>query len=225
MANTKDKELKLRFSNPKLLQNTFVHRSYLNENPTFDLPSNERLEFLGDAVLEVVTSHYLFDNYPDLTEGELTALRAALVKTDSLAAEAKRLNLGGRLLLSKGEEEGGGRENPYLLANTFEALVGAIYLDQGLESARTFLKKELLPKSQKILKSDLKDAKTRFQEMAQEKQSVTPTYKTLAAWGPDHDKKFRVGVFLKKRLIAEGEGKSKQAAQEAAAKKALKLIN
>lgn len=219
-----ERTFKLRFKNPKLLENAFVHRSYLNENPNFDLPSNERIEFLGDATLELVVSHDLFANYPKLSEGELTALRAALVKTESLATEAKRLRLGNYLLLSKGEEAGGGRDNPYLLANTFEALVGAIYLDQGIKAARGFTEKELLYKTEGILKTGLKDAKSLFQEIAQEKYSVTPAYKTLAEWGPDHDKHFRLGVFLGNQKIAEGEGQSKQAAEEEAAKEALRSL-
>lgn len=224
MFSNESGKLDLRFKNPKILQNAFVHRSYLNENPKFALPSNERLEFLGDAVLELIVSHHLYKNYPNHTEGELTALRAALVKTESLADEARRLKLGNRLLLSKGEEEGGGRNNPYLLANTFEALVGAIFLDQDIEAARNFVKKELLYKTEDILKLGLKDAKTLFQEIAQEKYSITPSYRTLAEWGPDHDKHFRVAIFLAKRKVAEGEGKSKQAAEEEAAKSALEAV-
>lgn len=227
MENVKrvEKSLKLKFKNPKLLKNALVHRSYLNEHPNFEFPSNERLEYLGDAVLELLVSHYLFKNYPKLSEGELTALRSALVKTESLATEAARLKLGDYLLLSRGEEAGGGRENPYLLANTFEALTGAIFLDQGIEAARRFIKKALLYKADEILKTGLKDAKSLFQEIAQERYSITPGYKTLAEWGPDHDKHFLVGVFLAKRKVAEGEGRSKQAAEAAAAEKALEGIS
>lgn len=220
-----EETLRISFKDKNLLQNAFVHRSYLNENPDFALSSNERLEFLGDAVLELVVSQHLFANYPKLSEGALTALRAALVKAESLAGEAKRLGLGNSLFLSKGEETGGGRSNPYLLANTFEALVGAIYLDQGIKAASDFAKKKLLYKTEDILKSGLKDAKSHFQEIAQEKYSITPAYKALAEWGPDHDKHFRVGVFLDKQKLAEGEGRSKQIAEDAAAKKALEVIN
>lgn len=219
-----EKTLGIKFRGKNLLQNAFVHRSYLNENPNFELPSNERLEFLGDAALELLVSRHLYQNYPKLAEGELTALRAALVKTESLATEAKRLGLGDQLLLSKGEEAGGGRNNPYLLANTFEALVGALYLDQGAKATDNFVKRELLYKTKGVLESGLKDAKSLFQEIAQEKYSVTPVYKTLAEWGPDHDKHFRIGVFLDKRKIAKGEGRSKQAAEENAAQKALEAI-
>ncbi len=224
MENLKriEKALKLKFKSQKLLQNAFVHRSYLNENPDLELPSNERLEYLGDAALELVTSRYLFENYPKLGEGEMTALRAALVRTESLAEEARRLGFGDTLLLSKGEEQGGGRDNPYLLANTFEALVGVIYLDRGLGETATFIKRELLYKTDDLIRAGLKDAKSLFQEKAQEKRSITPVYKTLAEWGPDHDKHFRVGVFLGKKKIAEGEGRNKQTAEEAAAQNALK---
>lgn len=218
-----EKTTGIQLKDKKLLENAFVHRSYLNENPDFDLPSNERLEFLGDAVLELIVSYHLYKNYPKLTEGELTALRAALVKTESLASEAKRLEMGEHLLLSKGEEAGGGRDNPYLLANTFEALIGAFYLDQGAKAVSNFVRKELLYKTGEILKSGLKDAKSLFQEIAQEKYSITPVYKTLAEWGPDHDKHFRVGVFLKKQKMAEGEGRTKQAAEEDAANEALRI--
>jgi len=216
-----EKQIGITFKDSNLLRNAFVHRSYLNENPTFNLPSNERLEFLGDAVLELTVSHHLFKNYLAFTEGELTALRAALVKTESLAAESGRLKLGDYLLLSNGEEAGGGRGNPYLLANTFEALVGAIFLDQGLQAAKNFLKKELLYKAKELYRTGLKDAKSCFQEIAQEKYSITPAYRTLSEWGPDHNKHFRVGVFLGKQKMAEGEGRSKQIAEEEAAKKAL----
>jgi ribonuclease-3 len=219
-----EKQIGISFKDKKLLQNAFVHRSYLNENPNFGLPSNERLEFLGDAVLELIVSHRLFQKFPNLSEGKLTALRAALVKTVSLADEAKKLNLGDFLLLSKGEEEGEGRSNPYLLANTFEALVGALYLDQGLEATSGFTKERLLYKAKEALQSGLKDAKSLFQEKAQERHSVTPSYKTFSEWGPDHNKKFRVAVFLGKKKIAEGEGKSKQIAEEDAANEALRLM-
>lgn len=215
------KQLGVTFKDKQLLKNALVHRSYLNEHPEFELPSNERLEFLGDAVLELIVSHHLYQHYPNLTEGELTAFRSALVRTESLAAEAERLKLGDYLFLSKGEEAGGGRNNSYLLADTFEAIVGAVYLDQEIKIARDFVEKELLYKTEDILRSGLKDPKSLFQEIAQEKYSITPNYRTLAEWGPDHDKHFCVGVFLDKRKVAEGKGKSKQTAEEAAAKEAL----
>jgi len=217
---------KLKFSaagwkNPDLLQNAFVHRSYLNENPEFPFPSNERLEFLGDAVLELVVSNFLYHNFPALPEGEMTALRSALVKTESLAQEARRMELGAQLLLSKGEEESGGRENPYLLANTFEALVGALYLDQGLEKVEEFIQQNLLYRTQSALHAGLKDAKSRFQEFSQAHFGITPTYRVSREWGPPHERRFLCAVYLKRKKVAEGEGKSKQEAEEAAAKSAL----
>lgn len=214
----------MKFRNPDLLEHAFVHRSYLNENPEFPFPSNERLEFLGDAVLELIVSTFLYHQFPALAEGELTALRAALVKTESLAAEAKRLGLGDNLLLSKGEEEGGGRHNPYLLANTFEALVGALYLDQGLEKTEEFINKELLYKTIETLHAGLKDAKSRLQEVAQSKFGITPTYKILKEWGLAHNRRFISGVFLGKKKMGEGEGKSKQESEEAAAKNAMQEL-
>ncbi len=214
--------LKRGFKNPDLLENAFVHRSYLNENPEFPFPSNERLEFLGDAVLEQIVSDFLYHHFPALPEGELTALRAALVRTESLAEEARRLNLGKELLLSKGEEASGGRDNPYLLANTFEALIGATYLDQGIEKTKDFVQKELLYKTEKSLKAGTKDPKSKFQELTQAKFGTTPTYKVLKEEGQPHKRHFLCGVYLKRRKIGEGEGKNKKEAEEAAAKAALK---
>lgn len=226
--------LKLKFSakggpasgwkNPDLLQHAFVHRSYLNENPEFPFPSNERLEFLGDAVLELIVSDFLYHRFHAFPEGELTALRSSLVKTESLATEASRLDLGKELLLSKGEEESGGRDNPYLLANTFEALVGALYLDQGLEETSKFVTKELLYKVEEALQAGLKDAKSRLQELAQARLSVTPTYRILKESGPAHAKQFLSASYLGKKKVGEGEGKSKQEAEEAAAKAALENL-
>ncbi len=220
-----EKRLKLRFNNPDLLENAFVHRSYLNENPDFPLSSNERLEFLGDAVLEQVVSHFLFHRFPSLPEGELTALRAVLVRTESLAEEACRLGLGEELFLSKGEEDGGGRENPYLLANTFEALVGALFLDQGAEAAEEFVRRELLYKAEEALRAGTKDPKSRLQEITQARFGVTPSYRVLKEWGPAHDHHFRLAANLKGKKISEGEGKSKKGAEEAAAREALKSLD
>lgn len=207
--------------NPDLYQNAFVHRSYLNENPEFPFPSNERLEFLGDAVLELIVSNFLYHNFPALPEGEMTALRSALVKTESLAKESGRLELGNQLLLSKGEEEGGGRENPYLLANTFEALIGALYLDQGLGKAEEFIQKNLLYRTKSTFQAGIKDAKSRFQELAQANFGITPTYRVVREWGLPHERRFASAVYLQRKKIAEGEGRSKQEAEEEAAKKAL----
>lgn len=217
--------LKVKFKNQKLLENAFVHRSYLNEHPGFSLPSNERLEFLGDAILEFSISKYLYQKYTHAPEGQLTAIRSAIVKTDSLASEARKLNLGDYLLLSKGEEEGGGRKNPYLLANTFEALIGAIFLDQGMDKTEKFLKENLFYKIAEVVKGgEIKDPKSLFQELTQEKFSVTPTYRVLSEEGPAHAKIFRVGVFLRKEKIAEGKGRSKQEGSEEAAREALEVI-
>jgi len=215
-------EFDIKFKNPDLLENALVHRSYLNENPDFPFPSNERLEFLGDAVLEQVVSNYLYHNFPALPEGELTALRAALVRTESLAEESRRLGLGKKLLLSKGEEQSGGRDNPYLLANTFEAVIGAIYLDQGIEKARDFISEELLYKTEESLKSGTKDPKSKFQEVTQAKFGATPSYRVVKESGPPHHRKFVSAAYLQRKKIAEGEGKSKKEAEEAAAREALK---
>jgi len=214
-------EFDVKFKNPDLLENALVHRSYLNENPDFPFPSNERLEFLGDAVLEQIVSNYLYHNFPALPEGEMTALRAALVRTESLAEESRRLGLGEKLLLSKGEEQSGGRDNPYLLANTFEAVVGAIFLDQGVEKARGFIDRELLYKTEDSLKTGIKDPKSKFQEITQAKFGVTPSYRVMKESGPPHSRKFVSAVYLQRKKIAEGEGRSKKEAEEAAAQEAL----
>lgn len=219
-----EKKLDIKFKNKDLIIQAFVHRSYLNENPNFKLFHNERLEFLGDAVLEQAVTEYLFKNYPKKAEGELTSWRAALVNTKILARIAKGLGFDDFLLLSQGEEKEKGRARQYILANTIEAFIGALYLDQGFEPCKDFIGKHLIKELPKIIKEGLfKDSKSRFQEEAQERAGVTPTYSVLKESGPDHDKRFIVGVFLKKELIAEGEGSSKQEAEEAAAKNALEI--
>ncbi|MBU0708327.1 ribonuclease III [Patescibacteria group bacterium] len=215
-------KIKLRFSNPDSLLNAFVHRSYLNEHKDFLLGSNERLEFLGDACLELVVSEYLYQHFPEEAEGFLTNLRSALVNTESLAETAKFLGLGEYLLLSKGEEDGGGRQSRYLLANTFEALLGACYLETGLDKCREFVERFLLPKLELIIENNLyRDAKSRFQELTQEVLSVTPQYKIIETWGPDHEKHFKAGVFVNEKNVGEGEGNSKQKAEVEAAQDAL----
>lgn len=214
-------EIGIKFRNPDLLVNAFVHRSYLNENSDFPFPSNERLEFLGDAVLEQIVSDFLYHKFPALPEGELTALRAALVRTESLADESRRLGLGKELFLSKGEESGGGRDNPYLLANTFEALIGAIHLDSGLEVTKKFIQKELLYKAEESLRAGVKDPKSRLQEISQARFSITPNYRVLKEWGPAHDHHFQTAVFFKSKKVGEGEGRSKKEAEENAARKTL----
>ena len=217
-----EKKLNIEFKNKDFLIQAFVHRSYLNENPEFHLPHNERLEFLGDAVLELVVTEYLYQNYPKKTEGELTSWRAALVNSKELAKVAKNLGFNDFLLLSRGEAKEIGKARQYILANTFEAFVGAIYLDQGYKKCQEFIKKHLIKDLPEIIEKGLyKDAKSRFQEEAQERLKITPTYKILEEWGPDHVKHFIAGVFLGNELIAKGEGSSKQEAEEEAAKNAL----
>lgn len=217
-----EQELSLQFNNPEILTNAFIHRSYLNEGGSVDLPSNERLEFLGDACLELIVSEHLYHTYPNEPEGVLTNYRSALVNTQSLAETAQQLNLGGYLMMSKGEEEGGGRESEHLLANTFEALIGAIYLDQGFDTVKGVVEKHLLPKLPAIIETGAhRDTKSLFQEIAQERVSLTPHYRVLDEWGPDHNKNFKVGAYLGKQKAGEGIGASKQRAELAAAEDAL----
>lgn len=221
-----EKNLALNFKNKDLLTQAFVHRSYLNENPDFHLTHNERLEFLGDAVLELVVTKYLFDKYPDKPEGELTNWRAALVNAKMLTQIAQDIGLNDFLLLSRGEAKEGGKARQYILANTFEALTGSIYLDLGYDTADKFIKEKVIVCLEDIIKNkSYKDAKSQFQEEAQDKVGITPDYKVVKEWGPDHKKKFTVGVFLNQEKIAEGEGSSKQEAEEEAAKQALKVKN
>ncbi|MDP3998171.1 MAG: ribonuclease III [bacterium] len=211
-----------RFKNPKLKEAAFIHRSFLNEHPQLKLDSNERLEFLGDSILSFLVSGYLYEKFPRHKEGELTSLRSALVRTETLAALAKRLDLGSHLKLSQGEEESGGRETPSILANTSEALIGALYLDQGLDAVQKFLTENLLPELNKIIETQAyKDAKSMLQEVVQEKKQVSPAYKIMKSEGPDHAKVFEVGVFLGNDLLGVGKGKSKQKAEQEAAKLAL----
>ncbi len=217
-----EEKLGIKFKDKDLLTQAFVHRSYLNENPGFKLNHNERLEFLGDAVLELVVSEYLYKKYPGKTEGELTNWRASLVNAKTVSQVAKEIGLEPFLLLSKGETKETGKARQWILANTFEALMGAIYLDSGYQACNKIIKEFLIIKLPEILKKGaFKDAKSLFQEEAQEKRGITPTYRVLKEFGPDHAKKFVVGVFLKEKVIAEGEGTSKQEAEEMAARKAL----
>jgi len=221
-----EKKLGLKFKNKDLLVQAFCHRSYLNEKPDFYLPHNERLEFLGDAVLELVVTENLYQNYPEKSEGELTNWRAALVNAKFLGKLAQDLDLNDFLLLSKGEAKELGKARLYILANTFEALIGAVYLDRGYKACQEFIKKHLMPKLPDILqRGAFKDAKSRFQEEAQERIGTTPSYEVLEEWGPDHAKHFIIGVFFNKELIAKGEGSSKQEAEEEAAKNALEIKN
>jgi ribonuclease-3 len=219
-----EKKLGLRFKNKDFLIQAFIHRSYLNENPDFYLGHNERLEFLGDAVLELVVTESLYQKYPKKSEGELTNWRAALVNARTLGEVARDLDFNDFLLLSRGETKELGKARQYILANTFEALIGAIYLDLGYKACQNFIKKHLVVKLPHIIKAGLfKDAKSRFQEEAQERVEITPNYKVLKEWGPDHAKHFVIGVFLGKELVSEGEGSSKQEAEEKAAQKALEV--
>ena len=216
--------LEAQVRNNPVFQKAFIHRSFLNEAGP-NLESNERLEFLGDSVLSFIISSYLFKQRLSDAEGDLTNLRSYIVKTKSLATAASALELGSYLKLSKGEELSGGRENTQILANTFEALLGAIYLEHGLEEATRFINSHLLPLFEEELKSGPpKDAKSHLQELAQTKTKQSPKYKILGTTGPDHAKQFRVGVFLENKLIGEGEGSSKQVAEEAAAAKALEQL-
>ncbi len=216
-----EKELNIEFKNKDLLEQAFCHRSYLNENPGFHSNHNERLEFLGDAVLELVVTEYLFKEYNN-PEGEMTNWRAALVNAITLSGIAQELKFDDYLLLSKGEAKDTGKARQYILANTFEAFLGALYLDQGYEKCKVFIEENVIKELPQILKQgSYRDAKSHFQEMAQEKVKVTPTYKVIKDWGPDHAKSFVIGVFLDKEMVAEGEGSSKQEAEEAAAKNGL----
>lgn len=220
MKNFEDFEQKLGvfFADKGLLKQAFIHRSYINEHPKLGLSHNERLEFLGDAVLELVITHYLFEKYPDTPEGQLTAYRSALVRTESISEAARKLGMEDYLLLSKGEAKDKGKARSYILANTFESLIGAIYMDQGYDVARDFIADCLFGKIDHIVDKGLwKDAKSFVQEKAQDVYSVTPSYGVVSESGPDHDKNFVVKIMFGDNEVATGEGKSKQAAQQAAA--------
>jgi len=222
-----EEKIEIKFKNQDLLAQAVVHRSYLNENPGFKLSHNERLEFLGDAVLELIITEYLYQNYPN-PEGELTNWRASLVNAKMLSEIAKEISLDEYLYLSKGEakEPADSKSRQYILANAFEAVVGSIYLDQGYVVTRDFIRQFLIVKLPYILEHELYlDPKSKFQEVAQEKYGVTPNYKVLEETGPDHNKLFRVGIYLDKELVATGEGSSKQEAQVDAAVAALKEKN
>lgn len=210
------------FKKKDILVQALTHRSYLNENPHFSVGHNERLEFLGDAVLELIVTEHLFELYPDKPEGELTSLRAALVNAEMLARAASPLGINDFLLLSRGERKDTGRARHYILANAFEAIVGAIYVDQGYDVCHDFIHRTLIPRLSEVLEKRLwKDPKSTFQEEAQDKLGITPSYRVMKEVGPDHQKKFQVGVYLGNTLIAEGSGLSKQEAEVDAAQKAL----
>jgi ribonuclease III len=211
------------FHNLGLLREAFTHRSYLNEHRGTGLKHNERLEFLGDAVLELVMTEYLFAKYPEEPEGKLTAYRSALVNTNSISESASEWGMNEHLLLSKGESKDTGRARQYILANTFEAVVGAIFLDQGYGVAKDFIARSLFKKLDPVVEGRLwQDAKSRFQEEAQERVGITPNYVVTKETGPDHDKRFEVGVYIGNELIAKGDGRSKQDAEQSAAVEGLK---
>ena len=210
------------FKDSAILRQAFTHRSYINENRDTSLSHNERLEFLGDAVLELVITDFLYKMFPLKNEGDLTSFRSALVNANTLSEVASTLGMNDHLLLSKGEAKDTGRARQYILANTFEAVVGAMYLDGGYECAKAFIEKNVAPLINNIVDSGLWiDAKSKFQEKAQEVEGVTPLYKTMKESGPDHDKRFEVGVYLGSTLVEKGLGKSKQEAEQEAARNAL----
>ena len=212
------------FKNFGLLVKAFIHRSFVNESKEAD-EHNERLEFLGDAVLELIVTEYLFQKFPEKPEGEMTALRSALVKGERLAEVARELDAGKYLKLSKGEARSGGANKPYLLANVFEAILGAVYLDAGFKKAKKLVEKFLLPKLEKIIAEGAQiDAKSNFQELAQARLAITPEYKVLSESGPDHEKIFEMGAYVGDQLFGKGKGPSKQAAEQAAAAEALKKL-
>ncbi len=214
-----------KFNNEQLHQQAFIHRSYLNESKKH-LESNERLEFLGDSILSFVVSDHLYKTYPQFDEGILTNLRSLVVNTKNLARAGKRLEFGKYLLLSRGEEDSKGRENESILANTFEAFIGALFMDQGIDAVREFLYQTIIPDIEEyVQKKVFKDPKSLLQEYVQSKKQHSPLYKVLQEEGPAHAKRFTIGVFVGNELMGEGAGKSKQEAEEKAAEEALEKIN
>lgn len=221
-----EQKINIHFKNKTLLQNVFIHRSYLNEHRDSELPSNEKLEFLGDSVLSLATSIYLYQNYAHLAEGDYTDIKAAIVRTESLAEVAKNLDLGSYLYLSKGEEKGEGREKTNILADCFEALIAAIFIDQGFETAFQFITRYLYKdKLKHIVESKLyMSPKSRLQELTQASYKNLPTYVLSSSTGPEHKKEFVVDVIVNGEKVAEGRGKSKKQAEEDAAQNALEKM-
>ncbi|MFW5708888.1 MAG: ribonuclease III [Chloroflexota bacterium] len=214
--------IELRFNQTDLLQQALTHRSYINEHVEKDLEDNERLEFLGDAILDYITADMLFRRFPGMAEGEMTRLRAALVRTESLAQLATDCRVGDAMLIGKGEARSGGRYRDNNLCRTFEALVGAIYLDKGLEAVRDFVIPRLTELQKDVMDEAIrKDPRSQFQEWSQAHYSITPTYAVLSTSGPEHNKVFEVGVFLVDVAVARGDGRSKRAAAQSAARQAL----
>ncbi len=222
--NEFEQKIGITFTDKALLKQAFTHRSYINENRGSGLSHNERLEFLGDAVLELVITDFLYREYPAKDEGTLTSYRSALVNATTCSDIALTLSVGDFLLLSKGEAKDTGRARQYILANALEAIIGAIYLDQGYAGAKGFIEQYITPLIEKIMNEGLHiDAKSLFQEKAQEFDGATPAYKTVKETGPDHDKQFTVAVFVGSEKVAEGSGASKQDAEQAAARSALEV--
>ena len=226
-TNLFEKTLGYTFKNKSLLKQAFIHRSYINENGKVGLSHNERLEFLGDAVLELVITDFLYEKFPESDEGDLTAYRSALVNAVTLGQIAKKLEMNNFLLLSKGESKDiESKARLFILADTYEAVVGALYMDGGYSPAKLFIEKTIFPITDDVIKRGLfKDSKSLLQEKAQEIVGVTPAYKVMKEKGPDHDKNFVVGVFFGDTLAGEGSGKSKQEAEQSAASNALTLRN
>ena len=217
-----EKKIGIIFRDKALLREAFTHRSFLNEAKERGLTHNERLEFLGDAVLELAVTDFLYKKYPKEPEGELTAYRTGLVNANTLSDVATRLSMDDFILLSRGEAKDTGKARQFILANAFEAVVGAIYLDQGYAAAEAFIAEYIYPLTDEVVEKKLwQDAKSFFQERSQEVEGITPTYRVLSEHGPDHNKEFRVGVYLNDELVAEGRGKSKQEAEQLAASAAL----
>jgi ribonuclease-3 len=217
-----EEAISMKFSDEMLLRQALVHRSFLNENPDLGLPSNERLEFLGDALLDFIVGEHLYQQYPDMDEGSLTSLRANLIKASALAQFARSVDLGSYVYLSHGEDERGGRTREGLLADAFEALVAAIYLDKGLPATRKWIIALVAPEAQRIVEAGLeRDHKSRLQEWTQRELGVTPRYRTVEERGPDHAKEFTVEVLVGDQVYGRGQGRSKQAAEQDAAQEAL----
>ena len=213
------------FKNQKILDLIFIHRSRLNEPGGDALESNERLEFLGDSILSFVVSSHIFKQYQDLKEGQLTSIRSVLTNTETLYEISKELGLGSHLKLSKGEEQSGGRTNKTILANTLEALIGGIYIDQGIDVVRSFIEENIISRAEKIIEAQgLKDPKSKLQEKIQENHKESPAYKVMKEEGPDHSKSYTIGVYMGEKLLAEGRGPSKQDAEKAAARAALETL-
>lgn len=220
-----EQKIKIQFKNKDLLKEALTHRSYLNENPNWHLSHNERLEYLGDAVLELIVSNFLYHKYPDYKEGQLTSVRAALVNYQMLEKVSREILLGDYILLSRGEAKDTGKARGVILADALEALIGAIYLDQSYEMAQEFIEQYIIIHLDEVMEKELyRDSKSLLQERIQDELKLTPTYNVLNESGPDHNKVFSVGVYYGDKLVAQGEGESKQEAESQAAEKALKQL-